>query len=202
MGDEHSVANPRRSQEATTETAQTVVFPDVFAQFATMETPGQRLHKARVARGLGIRELGRLAKVDPTAISRIESGKRGARGTTEIGTFVKLCAPLRARLAWVLTGEGPMDEVPQVSRVHDPYPERQRALERLAGLLAPDVEASVRGTIPGTERHPTELAWIAHALRIQREHEEGFAVTSEDPRPPRTGEISRVPTRHRQKSGT
>jgi transcriptional regulator with XRE-family HTH domain len=163
-----------------------------LAQFPSVDTtPGQRLRQAREARGLGVRELGRLAGVDPTAISRIESGKRGARGTTEVATFVKLCAPLRVRLAWVLTGAGPMEE-PLAAPTTDPYTERVEALERLAGLLPVEVDAQVRGTLPERGARPSVETWIRFALRKLDEHREGFGAASVASPKNRTGEQARV----------
>jgi transcriptional regulator with XRE-family HTH domain len=165
-----------------------------------VKTLGQRLRRARELRGFGTRELATLASVSPTWVSKAEHDKRK---DVEVEPVRKVARALGVRLDWLLTGELPMD-VSEQPGPPDQYPERGRALQRLAGLLSPDVESSVRATIPGPERHPTELAWIAFATRVQREHDEGFGAEPAAPPRSRTGELERVPpvaSAQRRKTG-
>jgi transcriptional regulator with XRE-family HTH domain len=180
----------KRWQGETDDTASFLVRGRSTLHRAPVDTPGKRLRHARTQRGLGSRELAGLAGVSPAWISKYEHDKRK---DVEAKPLSQVAGALRVRPEWLQTGTGPMevpDEAPQGPP--DPYPERGRALQRLAGLLAPEVETSLREMIPGTERYQTELAWVAYAVRVQREHEEGFDATSPSGHRHQTGEQARV----------
>ena len=64
-----------------------------------------RVLAARTLRGLGSRELARLAGMSAAATSRVERYRRGIT----VQTVFRLADALRVRRAWLITGEGRMD---------------------------------------------------------------------------------------------
>jgi ribosome-binding protein aMBF1 (putative translation factor) len=64
-----------------------------------------RVLAARTLRGLGSRELARLAGMSAAATSRVEHYRRGIT----VQTVFRLADALRVRRAWLITGEGRME---------------------------------------------------------------------------------------------
>jgi transcriptional regulator with XRE-family HTH domain len=64
---------------------------------------GARLREARVARGLGLRELSRAASVSHTIISLLETGRQEA---IEVRAAVALAKALGVTVEWLVTGDG------------------------------------------------------------------------------------------------
>ncbi len=67
--------------------------------------PG-RLREEREKQGLEQKQLGRLAGVSQSQISRIEAARERWAGTTA-ATIIRLAAALRVRVGWLLVGEEP-----------------------------------------------------------------------------------------------
>lgn len=88
----------------------------------------------------------------------------GAKNRPSLTTAARVADLLGyADVAALLAGASPPDVV-------DQYPERARALERLRGLLPPEVEAQVRSAIVHDDRRLTELDWVRLAALQAREH--------------------------------
>lgn len=65
-----------------------------------------RILAARTIRGLGSRELARLAGMSSAATSRVENYRRGI----SVQTVFRFADALKVRRAWLVTGDGKMDE--------------------------------------------------------------------------------------------
>lgn len=85
----------------------TCILPSMSAN--TVSAIIERISLARKLRGLGSRELSRLAGLSPSAVSHIESKQTVDAADVEVGTLLRLAAALRVRPAWLLTGEGGID---------------------------------------------------------------------------------------------
>lgn len=75
-------------------------------------TVAERVRAARVARGLGSRELARLAGLGEGHVATVE-GRVGH--AVEVDTMVKLAAALRVSLDWLITGKGEGPSAPIVA---------------------------------------------------------------------------------------
>lgn len=146
-----------------------------------VSTLGERLKRAREARGLGANELGRRLGHSDSAgtVSRWESGEREPGWENARDAAARLNVPV----AW-LVGEqiddGTVPEALDIEGPRDPRsvstallrvfeslessPPRERALVRLAGLLDEDVVSIVRAAPVDRD----ELGWIAAAIAEQQ----------------------------------
>jgi len=76
---------------------------------------GQRIRAARRARELNQEELSRRLGIHRNSLVRYERGERGI----DVELLVRIARELGVSLHWLVTGEGEMEQVPEV-----PEPER------------------------------------------------------------------------------
>lgn len=69
-------------------------------------TPGQRIRRARKLRGMTQPELAKAAGIKQSSVSEIETGETKVISGD---TLIQICAALRIRANWVMTGKGDME---------------------------------------------------------------------------------------------
>lgn len=141
---------------------------EVWCKYAAMsdDERGERLRVVRLERGLGVRELSRLAGLGVTGadVSRIENGKQGAPSFTKIKA---MAAVLGVSPEWLWDGTGPREIAPsREPDTKDPYPARAAAIARMRGLVSEESVAAVRGDqLLGAL---SEAEWVEELLRADR----------------------------------
>jgi len=101
------------------------------------ETIGRRISRLLKQRGISQRKLEILAELSPGYASRLV---RGQRNDIRTETLVQIAKVLRVHPMYLATGEGPSDidvqcelhhvsSAPFVERIHQRYPERDRAVD-------------------------------------------------------------------------
>jgi transcriptional regulator with XRE-family HTH domain len=143
-----------------------------WCKFGAMtDDRGDRLRKTRLEKGLGVRELSRLAGLGETGadVSRIENGKQGTPGFDKIKA---LAEALGVSPQWLWDGDGPRVRSEAIVDHDDPYPQRGAAIARMRGLVSEQAIATVRadhnlGTL-------TEAEWVEELLRAERLAKKGL----------------------------
>lgn len=145
---------------------------------------GQRVRAARRARGLNQEELSRRLGIHRNSLVRYERGERGI----DVELLVRIARELEISLHWLVTGEGEMDEAPQV-------PESERLPVRWIPVLGqvpagfPSYTAEVileYLPVPAaTARHPQTFALVVQGDSMGPRLADGDRViVCPDPSPP------------------
>lgn len=138
---------------------------------AMADERGERLRRLRIERGLGVRELSRLAGLGEAGadVSRIENGKQGTPGYDKIRA---LAAVLGVSAEWLWDGSGPREPSPREPDADDPYPARAAAIVRMRGLVSESAIARVRADqLLGAL---SEAEWVEELLRADRIERKGL----------------------------
>jgi transcriptional regulator with XRE-family HTH domain len=146
-----------------------------------MRTVAERVHYARVARGLGVNELDRALGKQQGYTSTLE---KTPKRTPRIETLELLRKALDVPFDWLAYGKGPsgLEGLPveePAARVTPPaddrHPNREVALATLQGLVAPAIETAMRTVRLSRDDDPTVDEWIEMTMAMQRRRDRAQA---------------------------
>jgi transcriptional regulator with XRE-family HTH domain len=134
-----------------------------------VSTFGDRLHAARLLRGIASTRLEEIIGISRGMVGRYERGERGVPNAT---TVDRIAQALQVRVRWLLDGEEPMEEGQPTGEAEDPRATARRVLLS-AGAPAEVIDHVLRHPHAPTEPRPA-LWWIAWMVQVWQH----FAISS------------------------